>query len=688
MSSHTMGAALLVTFLSLGAVASAADSRFSQTHSRSNYVHWIDLYDANNRKIDPSDPEAAPYSPVTTCGRCHDYEAMSHGYHFNAMAADVYSGRNGEPWIWTDARTGTQIPLSYRAWDGVYDPQQLGITPREFVMKFGRQMPGGGPGEPPEAVDEPASEEAPVEEQTETDEANEESEEEAVADRSHLHGPLSIDCLICHGNDPGYDRESRWEQIEEENFAWAPTVAATMGSVEGSVSRLPDDFDPETAEEGSRYKLPATAYNTLRTNGEGKVFVDVIRTPDNSACYYCHSTRLTGEKAGPEWTHDEDVHLRAGMKCTDCHRNGVQHHTVRGFEGEDNPAGESVASLSCRGCHLGDGHGAGRLGAPKPLHKGLPPLHLDRLSCTACHSGPKVTDSEFHVQTAMAHGLGLDLHHASDTAPGIVEPVMLRDEESVNAHKTLYPHRMVWPAFWGVMQGDEIQPLHPEKAYDALRKTLRVRRGDTFADAMLDVDLEDEDIIAVLGEERAEVKEEEWTGEEQAKMAELQLTKGMEAFKEKMAAALVDLQELIPEGTGEPVFVSGGRAYRLGDESGVVEFDNAAARPYAWKLSHNVRPARWSLGVKGCYECHAAGTPIFEGSVTAVSQAPDESPKTTAQYELAGFDKLKLDAWNQSFQGRKMFKYMGYSAMGLLALILLSFAVRGINAVFGALWRS
>ena len=29
----------------------------------------------------------------------------------------------------------------------------------------------------------------------------------------------------------------------------------------------------------------------------------------------------------------------------------------------------------------------GRMGAPEPIHKGLPPVHLEKLSCTACHSG-------------------------------------------------------------------------------------------------------------------------------------------------------------------------------------------------------------------------------------------------------------------------------------------------------------
>ena len=101
-----------------GIATGAEESRFAVTYSRSQYVHWIDLYDATDAKIDPSDPNAPPYSPVFTCGRCHDYQAIEHGYHFNAMQKLANAGRPGEAWIWTDTRTGTQLPLSYRGWPG------------------------------------------------------------------------------------------------------------------------------------------------------------------------------------------------------------------------------------------------------------------------------------------------------------------------------------------------------------------------------------------------------------------------------------------------------------------------------------------------------------------------------------------------------------------------------------------
>jgi hypothetical protein len=669
MSWHTMGTSALLPLLFLCAVTTARESRYAQTQSDSQYVHWIDLYDRDNDRIDVAAEDAAPYSPRNTCGRCHDYDAISHGYHFNAVDLEAHHGRPGEPWLWLDERTGTQLPLSYRHWPGTYAPGRLGISDWDFVLKFGRHMPGGGPGEPREAPD--AAESAPGEP------AGSESESEAATSKWHLAGQLNVDCLICHRNTPAYSPEVWWEQIGEENFSWAPTAALGLGQVDGSVSKLPNDFDPETAEEGSRYKLPQTMYTGARVNGDGQVFFDIIRKPHDNACYYCHSTQVVGQDVGAGWNHDRDVHLRAGMSCVDCHRNGIGHHIVRGFDGETHPTGESVTTLSCRGCHMGDSPG-GRLGAPKPLHKGLPPLHLDRLACTTCHSGVGPSAKAFQEQTARAHGLGLPSHdYSAEMVPGIATSVLKADGEM------LYPHRMVWPAFWGFIKDDQITPLNPEEVYDATRKTLRVRRGTPFAESMLDVKLSTEDKAGILGEDRAKVPEEEWSDEEKTKIAELERTKGMANYREKLSAALVDLKEMITEQGAEPVYVSGGKAYRIGEGSTAEAFDNDAAKPYAWKLGHNVRPARWSTGVGGCYECHSLDSPIFNGEVTAIGPAPDDAPTTRAMYELAGLNKTKLDAWSLSFVSRTAFKWFAFAAMGVVALVLFSHLFVAVGGMFG-----
>ena len=666
-----------LTAVCMNSALGADDSRFTKTNSRSQYVHWIDLYDVNDQRIDPTAETGPPYSPQFTCGRCHDYKAIVTGHHFNGIDKTAAAGRPGEPWIWTDERTGTQIPLSYRGWMGTYDPGSLGISTRDFVLKFGRHLPGGGPGESLPVV---SRKDAGAVEETEAAKAAE-SKEAVEAKRWKLSGLLNVDCMICHSNDRAYSQEAWWNQIQSENFAWAATAALGIGNVEGKVSALGNDFDPATAAADSKEKLPVTRYDLARVNGEKKVFFDVILKPADNACYYCHSTNPVGEHAPPDWTLDEDVHLRAGFACADCHSNGIAHHTVRGFEDEVHPTGEDVATLSCRGCHLNDGHGGGRMGAPKPLHKGLPPLHFDRLSCTACHSGPELEGRAELVQTSLAHSLGLPAHVSGEIPPGIKAPVMLRDRGM------LYPHRAVWPAFWGQISGDKITPLNPDAVYDATRRTFRVRRGSNLGEAVKDVKLSSDDKKAALGEERAKVKEEELTDEERARLDELIAARTRESWQEKLIAGLKDVKQIIAEEGAEPVFVSAGKVYRLSGEDSVETFQHSAAEPYMWKFAHDVRPARLSLGVKGCYDCHALGAPLFESTVTAVGQTPDDEPISHAMHELAGYDKLKLDVWALSFLGRSAFKYFGYAAMGLVSLVLLAYALRGITCLLALIHR-
>ena len=147
------------------------------------------------------------------------------------------------------------------------------------------------------------------------------------------------------------------------------------------------------------------------------------------------------------------------MNCNDCHRHGLDHRVTRGYEGESKRSGNpALETLTCRACHIGNRKPeqpelfGGRLGAPVAQHKGMPTIHFEKLSCTACHSGSWPKDVASRIQTAMAHGLGLaDEHRSLDDPPGIVEPVFVEQDDGVIA-----PHRMFWPAFWGIKKDGEV----------------------------------------------------------------------------------------------------------------------------------------------------------------------------------------------------------------------------------------
>ncbi|MGZ5479791.1 MAG: hypothetical protein ACXWGZ_09375, partial [Candidatus Aminicenantales bacterium] len=150
--------------------------------------------------------------------------------------------------------------------------------------------------------------------------------------------------------------------------------------------------------------------------------------------------------------------------CTDCHRNDISHLMVRGYEGEAADTGNRTAdSFTCRGCHLGenaDGERSvlpGRLGAPYPMHTGIPLVHFKRLACTVCHSGPKPREGFTRVRTSRANRLGVyGVATWSTDTPAIIEPVYVKDQRD-----KISPQRLVWPAFWGRRSGKDIVPLKP-----------------------------------------------------------------------------------------------------------------------------------------------------------------------------------------------------------------------------------
>ena len=662
--------AVVVTAASFGwaPLALAAAERY---HSDSNarYLHYIDLYDVDNRKITPESHR--PFSSRNTCGRCHDYETISHGWHFNAFSFDSDDGREGEPWIWTDAKTGTQLPLSYRDWSHTYSPDVIGVTSWEMTKQFGGRIPGGNMHPP---ADQVGGKVAGSSSEPNTGDEADNSNPVTSASRWPLSGELEIDCMVCHAVSGAYDFNARREQIAEENFAWAPTAGLHLGSIDGRVSRIKNGSNPE--DESTQDKLPKVIYDSNKFTPDGTVFMDLVREPTSNACYQCHSNRVVGaDGIEQRWLHDEDVHLRAGMDCVDCHRNGIDHHIVRGFPGEKNPSGQDMATLSCVGCHLGidDPSGdvnsdvmsrAGRMGAPHPAHAGLPPVHFEKLSCTACHGGPVPRQEAVRLMTSLAHGLGEKGHRSGEELPTIQGPVYLKRQDG-----RIYPHRVMWPSFWGLLKDNKVKPLSPLAAYDQTRRALRVRK--TFVEEILQPKMTRSDLEDLLGNERATIAMEEWTEYEISKVQAAQAEQGRRLFEEKVHSALEAIEK---ENSATAVYVSAGSIYGRGERDGslrILDIDGGkATEMVSWPMAHRIRPAGWSLGVGGCTECHSDGGNIFASTVAALGPGPDRGPVTTMA-SLQGVDADQRLAWNELFRGRRSFKYIIGSSLMILLMILM-----------------
>lgn len=428
----------ILAFLIFTGTAFASTNPSKWAGSRVSPVHQIPLRDEYNQLIVPTETSPLPFSARYSCAPCHDYNIVKGGWHFNA-AADVPPGRPGEPWILLDERTGTQIPLSYRPWKGMWNPVALGLSNWDFTLLFGRHFPGGSVAEPADGEMTPES-------------------------RWNVSGKIEINCLGCH-NASRVQNPSEWaKQVLRENFRWAATAASGLGEVGGMSSRLRptwDLFDGPNPDDSEWAVAPSVKYNRAFFDSKHRVFLDLNYKPDDARCLACHSSAPAGQA---KRDFDDDVHTAAGIKCAECHRNDLSHAMVRGYEGEGglNPAAAGE-DFTCRGCHLGGETAGGktiipgRLGAPRPVHQGLPEVHLKRLNCTVCHSGPLPAKETSRVRTARANRLGIfGVADWSTELPSIGEPVYVRD-----ANKKLAPNRVVWPAYWAKISGKSLTPLKP-----------------------------------------------------------------------------------------------------------------------------------------------------------------------------------------------------------------------------------
>ena len=399
----------------LGAAVCVFASHFDG--SRTTPVHRIPLATEDGEKIIPTVPDTFPFSSRTTCGACHNYEEIHGGTHF--MGAG--QGRPTEPWIVVDEKSGTQIPAD-----------RMHLSAWEFTKRFGSHLPGGSISDPEDKLADPEA-------------------------RWEISGGLEMNCLACHNQSPRQDMTEWSKQIGRENFRWAATAAAGIGEVDGMASRMPDWWNVYAGPmpDDQSYRVPPTVnYDTTLFDSKHRIWFD-IGMPQDKNCLQCHSVHPVG--AAREEV-PGDVHAAAGLSCVDCHRNGEDHQILRG----------TTETMSCAACHIEEGLVAGQAGAPVAHHKGLPPIHFDVLTCTACHSGLEPAQEPHQIRTSRANRLGIFGRAQWYTdSPFIVEPVYVRNDEG-----KIEPRRMMWPAFWAYSDG---QPLDEDLVAEAAMGVLDVQ---------------------------------------------------------------------------------------------------------------------------------------------------------------------------------------------------------------------
>ncbi|MBN2019317.1 MAG: hypothetical protein JW749_03750 [Sedimentisphaerales bacterium] len=596
--------------------------------SRAGFIHLIPLLaeplpGKEPDQIFPTDEVLLPFSTKATCGACHDYNIISSGWHFNAADPNVPPGRNGQAWILADSATATQIPLSYRAWPGVFNPEQMGITPMEFLSIFGRQMPGGGIGEMLDKTDNP---------------------EETL--RVDITGKLEINCLACHNISPAQDMGSAagWAvQINRGNYRWAATASSEFAYVTGTTEGLSNyDFRAPYVPGDSKLRAPSVEYYRDLFKHNEWVRFDVSKAIPNQRCYFCHSNIDVRDGKTEPWKADEDVHLCAGLKCVDCHRHGLEHNITRGYATEANDNNNPLTAVSsCEGCHLEKGTFsffettggikkaecppyAGRFTAPVPKHAGLPPSHFEKLTCTACHSGPWPAAKTIRAKTARAHALGVaGSNKSGDVLPHLTYPVFAKGQDG-----KIGVFKAFWPAYWAAMAGDTVTPLNLDTVKTAMSKVITRSALSKVGDWP---DLKEEDIAKILT-----------------------------LLADKVRGA-------------KPVYITGGRLYSLEGAGQITSAEHPVAEPYMWPIAHDVRPAAQSLGVRKCEDCHSTDSPFLFGLLPVDSPLKSLSATSAEMIKFEDLPKLYTKAFAFSFLFRPWLKIVA------ILSVLLIFGVLAIS---------
>ncbi|NOG45033.1 MAG: hypothetical protein HND50_07370 [Calditrichaeota bacterium] len=584
--------------------------------SRAKPVHLIKLMDQDSSVIRLDENPLLPFSTEKTCGACHDYSKIRSGWHFSAGDSTAELGRPGQPWIFVDAHSATQIPLSYRSWPGVFHPKEIGMDNLQFITRFGRQMPGGSVGD------------------------NEQIQSLDNYWRWQVSGNLEINCLSCHDAEKSNDQAEYAKNVSKQNFRWAATASSGFASVNGSAHNLPDNFDLYAGIDPNQFQTtaPQVKYQENRFNEKSEVFFDITRKIQPEKCYFCHSTKIMDGSKTERWHFDEDVHIKAGMTCVDCHRHGLDHKMVRGYETDINSMSDNY-SLSCEGCHLGisGGEGSepinGRLGAMKPEHIGIPPVHFENLSCTACHSGAWPKEKVLNAKTSIAHGLGLHKVNKNDeTLPHIFTPVFLKQ-----ANGKLTTHNLIWPSFWAFMHGDSLTPIPQNVFLPVARKIIGLL--DSLGHGSWP-ELNDSLLISVLDS--------------------LQTF----AIQDQRAA-----------------YVSAGKIIYKNDQGVLYRKKHSAANAYSWPIAHDVRPAAQALGINGCADCHDSDSPVFFAEINLDSPLSEMKKSSIEMIDMTDTNTFSTLLLSYSFFFRPLLKYFIIICCVILISVLFIYGLKGFRKV-------
>lgn len=635
------------------------------------------LFDEAGALIDPVHDinSNKPYSPRQTCGKCHDYERITQGFHFqqgkDEAAAQSYTDRY--QWVTHPGNYGgnwcSPAPLyNYLSQKQNTGPREMDMTSFTFITSgCGSCHPGGGPLEYDRNgyrydryMDSVGYTAGGI------------NDYDGDYYKSHWNrsGVAEGDCNMCHY--PEYDFKERNAHLAKWNFRWMATAGSGLARVDGSVK------------DNTQISL---VYDLRKFDNEGKLSMHLVREPRNQACLNCHS-KPQWKKRGASFTPFTDVHIAKGLKCVDCHPAGsmavdprINGKETHQFGKGDDPGGQVRNDLdntmrTCEDCHI-----SGYLNAPIASHNWLPALHLEKLSCQACHipqrkvksalvqtsdvfnPGTKINPPSKYIWTFydqyMAywnHYGELSMFTAADQPTDPFVPVYARYKGKI------FPINAVHSA-WPGIETEGKPGLHQPRMKDIYEMWIS-QRTDSTQYALLSV-IRDDNLDGIPEVNRAEE---------------------IDAFIESVSSHLQQSGYDLDSGR-RVVWVNNDRIYYNGNQFKLIDKELHESSPYAsvHKYSHDVFPARAALGSRSCTECHSSRSDFFFAQVVRYPFGDDAKPVYEIQYEKLGLAKYQV--WS-SVVREQYIKPVSFVAMTLLLLWLLLSLILHVNLRLGLIGMS
>jgi len=414
-------------------------------------------------------------------------------------------------------------------------------------------------------------------------------------------------------------------------------------------------------------------YDKSKFDENGMVSLHIVSEPRNATCLNCHA-KPDWKKKGASYTVRADVHIKAGLHCIDCHAGGshavdsrIRGKEVHQFGKGDDPSGHVRDDLDNTMRQCADCHSSGYLGAPVAQHKGLPPLHLQKIACQTCHipwryvksaqvqasdvfnAGPKIDPPAKHIWTFYDANMNYWNHYGElsmftkdDQPTTPYRPVLIRYKGKI------YPANRVHSSWPGIVEEGKLglnQPFMKDvfmmwKAHneDPSKYPDLSKFTDDNGDAVPEVN-RPEEIDAVIN-----------------------------SVKQYLTDTGFDLAGK------KVVWVSDDRVYFSGTKWEKLPKHDYEASPYAsvYKYSHDVAPANAALGAKGCSDCHSKNSHFFFAQVVEYPFGEDGKPATIKQADLLGYKEVPHDRNPWTYWTAFFFKYLTIIVLaGLIVHMLL-----------------